>query len=171
MSAILFATVAFETAVLLTMMCLYVRSATSLSRYRGIADAEKFKAQCEHKAKAALSESESLKAEAKVLNDHIAAQKTKVGQYQRLLGNLKSAAELQQRIRSDTARIQQLAAVMGKLQRASQVDEYLRAQEATIAENKSHLEEFDAAIGEARDTLVYMPTDQFHAGQSVESPR
>ena len=66
-----------------------------------------------------------------------------------MLGNLKSAADLQQRIRTDTARAQQLAATIGKLERASQLDEYLRTQEATIASKKTELQAFEAAIGDA----------------------
>jgi len=150
MIAILSSIIGAETVALCVFLWLYVRSAKSLSRYRSLGDAEQYKVECEQKAKAALDECEKRQATSKALDEQIAAQRTKVGQYQHLLGNLKSAADLQERIRNDTARIQQLATTIGKLERASQLDEYLRSQEAAIAQKKSDLQAFDAAIGDAR---------------------
>jgi hypothetical protein len=150
MATILSTLLGAETVALAIVAWLYFRSAASLSHYRGIADAEKFKLDCEQKAKAALGESERLSAQSGAVEQQIAAQRAKVAQYQQLLGNLKSAADLQQRIRSDTAKVQQLASTIGKLERASQLDEYLRTQEGAIASKKSEIEAFTAAVGEAR---------------------
>ena len=150
MATILSMILGAETVAFALVLWLYFQSARSLSHYRSIADPEKYKIDCEQKAKAALAEFERLSTHSRSIEQQIAAQMVKVGQYQQLLGNLQSAADLQQRIRNDTARVQQLATALGKLERASQLDEYLKTQEATIAERKSELEAFAAAIGEAR---------------------
>ena len=146
LSAILIA----ETAASLFVLWLYSRSRRALLHYRCITDPEKYRLDCENAAKMALGESERLRSQSHAFEQQIAAQTVRIGQYQQLLGNLKSAAELQERIRTDTARVRQLASAIGKLERVSQLDEYLRKQEAAIASKQSELEAMAGAIGEAR---------------------
>jgi hypothetical protein len=132
------------------LLWLYLRSLTSLAHFHSIRDVEGYKAECEQKAASALAEVAKLGNESNSLEAQIAEGKTKVRQYQALLGRFRSAAELQQRIRQDKARVQQLASTLGKLERASQLDDYLRNQEAAIKKREGTLQEFDSAIGQAR---------------------
>jgi len=150
MATILSTILGAETVALALAFWFYYQSMRSLSHYRSIADPERYKIDCEAKAKAAIAEYERLGAQSRSIEQQIAAQTAKVAQYQQLLGNLKSAADLQQRIRNDTAKVQQLASTIGRLERASQLDEYLRTQEAAITGAKTELAAFAAAIGEAR---------------------
>lgn len=150
MVAVLSSIVGAVTVAAIVLLWLYLKAAQSLKRFRGIQDVDAYKADCERKATVALETVERLAADSKTLDAQIAEQRSKVGQFQKLLGNLKSAAELQQRIRNDQVKAQQLAATLGKLDRASKLSEYLRKQEATIVKNKGELEEISTAIGEAR---------------------
>ena len=168
MIAILSSILGAETVVLCVLLWLYLRTTKSLSRYRGIRDVEEYKADCEQKAKSALAECEKFTIESQSLDRHIAQHKAKIGQYQKALGNLKSAAELQQRIQNDKTKVQQLAATLGKLKRASQLNEYLHGQEAEIEQRKGELEAFGEAIGEARSASEIAAKVQYYENYLTE---
>lgn len=150
MVAILSSIVGAVTVVAIVLLWLYYKSAKSLRHFRRIQDIEAYKIECERKCNVALAELERLAGQSKGLESQITENKTRVRQYQKLLGHLRSAAELQQRIRHDKAKARRLALTLGKLERASQLNDYLQNQEATIVRKKAELEAFDSAIGEAR---------------------
>lgn len=150
MTAILLVLVLLEAAGLVILLTLYVRAIQSLGRYQGIADAEAHKAACLKEANSATQHYQNLLAQSNALTGQIAAQKSKVAQYQKALGNLNTAVELQQRIERDTARAQQLATTIGKLERVSQLDGHLASQEAQIAQKARELDTYAPAIGAAR---------------------
>ena len=72
MATILSTLLCVETTALALLLWLYFRSATSLARYRSLADAEKYRLDCEEKAKAALGESERLSAQSAAIEQQIA---------------------------------------------------------------------------------------------------
>lgn len=150
MVAILLALACFEAAALAIAVVLYLLAQSKLARYESISDIEAHKAACEQQATAATQHHQTLAQHSAALNSQIASQKSKVSQYQQLLGNLQTAADLQQRIERDTARIQQLGTTIGKLERVSQLDGYLASQDAQIAHKSRELAAFEAALGSAR---------------------
>jgi hypothetical protein len=147
---ILISSVVLMTAALTILLVLYFGALKSLARFEGIASAEDHVAACQQQAMAATQQYQSLMAQGGALHDQLTAQKAKVVQYQQLLGNLNTAADLQQRIERDTGRMQQLATNIGKLERVSQIDGYLKSQEAQITQKAAELAAFQPAIGAAR---------------------
>ena len=141
---------------------LYLRASHDLARFASIKDAEAHKADCERQAGAALSEEERLRREAEAMAKRLTAQKSAVRKYQAVLGDLKSAAELQFRIRTDTEKVQQLAATIKKLGRVAQLDENMSRQEAEIGKRKTILDQFENAIGQARDAAQIAAQVKYH---------
>ncbi len=139
-------------AVIGGLLVLYLKSQQALTRYQAITDAEAHRNACMQQANAAVAQVQALSGQSNALGQQLATQKQQVAQYQKLLGNLKTAADLQQRIKQDSATAQQIAATLAGLQRASQLADYIRGQEATIAQNQAELEAIAQAIGAARST-------------------
>jgi|GEM_PF-718858 len=135
--------------IVLTVMNLRLKR--KLSHFQGIEDAEAYQNSCQAKAQAALQQHQTLVAQSSTLNQHSTAQKHRVAQYQQLLGNLQSAAELRERIQKDTARVQQLATSLGNLEHATKLKEYVQGQEVAIRQKKAELEAYSNLIGNARN--------------------
>jgi hypothetical protein len=152
MLVLLFLAVLVEFATIITLLVFYLRNSGELKRFEEIADVEAHREQCVAQANAALAQVQTLSGEAGTLTRQIAAQKQQALQYQKLLGGLKTAADLRQRIQEDTARIQQLAATLGGLQRASQLADYIRNQEAAIAQKQQELDSVARTIDSVRST-------------------
>jgi len=129
---------------------LYWRSVQRLKRYSGIANAEAYQAKCEADAQAAVAQREALLTEIAAAAEQLTAYKTRVAQYQQLLGRFQSVAELQQRIERDTARVNQLAQVIGGLEQVAQLNLHLQRLDAGIAQKQAELDSFSHAIGTAR---------------------
>lgn len=132
------------------LLWLYLTASKSLKHYQSIRDVEAYQAECENASQQALIDAKRLAEEANSLAHQNGQQKKKIAQYQELLGNLKTAADLKQRIQTDTARAQQLSVTLGKLEHASQLDQHLQNQQAEIARKNEELTAYQAAIGEAR---------------------
>src|SRR6476660_208342 len=139
-----------ETAAIIGLAVVLAGSQLKLKRYSGIADAEAYKSDCHEKAQEALAHLQGYTTQSNALLQQLASQKGQVAQYQKLLGNLKTAADLQQRIQSDTARAQQLTAALGGLEHASQLAAYIQNQQVTIAQNQGQLDAYAQTLGNAR---------------------
>jgi hypothetical protein len=114
-----------------------------MERYRVIPDAETYLANCQANAATAQQHYQQLAAQASQLNTQLAGERTKLIQYQQLLGRYKSIADLQQRIETDKTRVRQLAATLGKLETAAQLDNL-------ISDRQRQLESLTQTIGAAR---------------------
>src|SRR5690606_26954448 len=113
-------------------------------------------------AAAAQQTFETLTAQAIALNTQLAARRTKVIQYQQLLGKFRSAADLQQRIDRDQTRAAQLTASLKKLEHAHQVDAYLQSQAAAVAQQKAELASLGNAIGAAQSVGEIMAQARYY---------
>jgi Domain of unknown function (DUF4041)/Meiotically up-regulated gene 113 len=162
MMVLLLSIIVAVSAIAIVLLALYVRCLLTLKHFRQIRDVEQYRAECEQKSQAALAECARLGDESKSLEARILEHKTKVRQYQALLGNLRSATELQERIRSDKIKVQQLAATLGKLERASQLDDYLLNQDAAIRRKEKSLQEFDSILGGARTISEIAAKVKYH---------
>ena len=148
--SILSAAVGVLVATNVALLWLYLQARKSLQPFASIRDIDSHQAEIQKQCGLVRDQLNQLTNESQSLEAQIVGQKGKVAQYQKLLGNLKSAAELQQKIRDDKARAQQLATALGGLDRASQINEYLRKQQLEVAQRKLELEQFTEAIGSAR---------------------
>jgi hypothetical protein len=129
---------------------LYIRQKRSVAHLRKVQDIEAYQAECELKAQSALDACERSQSQIKEFSDQVTIQKTRVAQYQQLLGKFRTAEELHQRIARDTEQVKRLKVAIGKLEHAISLNDLIQRHEATIREQTNQLEEHALAIGTAR---------------------
>lgn len=129
---------------------LYLRASKALIRFQAIVDVEQYAANCQEQANSALADRDKLANESDLLRSKIEKYQGRVAKYMKLLGNLETAAQLQQRIKSDKARAESLRATIVNLEHASQLDAYLQEQKAEIAKQKRELAKFSNVLGTAK---------------------
>lgn len=129
---------------------LLVRNRTlrvQLQHFSRIPDVEAYVADCEQRAKLALDQQASAAADFAAAEVQLAAVKNAISHYEAVLGSVKTAAELQHQIQSDTAKAKQLSAAIGKFENALQLKEFLQHQENEAVRLNSKLATLNQQIG------------------------
>ncbi|MFN0018724.1 MAG: DUF4041 domain-containing protein [Pirellulaceae bacterium] len=142
--------VMLETAAIIALLVMFFASQTKLKRYSGIANAEAHQSACQQQAQQAMEQFQAYTSQSNALIQQLTSQKGQVAQYQKLLGNLKTAADLQQRIQNDTARAQQIAASLSGLEHAAELSAYIQSQQVSIEQHQAQLNSYAQALGNAR---------------------
>jgi hypothetical protein len=167
MSTTLFAVVIGLGTATVVLLALYLYSLKSLRRFKTILDVEGYKAECERKADAELAECTRLQGESKSLEAQIIEHKKRVRQYQVLLGNLRTAAELQERIKSDQATIQRIEAVIGEAKSLSELAAKTKYHENYLEQLKADIEAVEE-VGELHEFGFYAPQFKFESAEEYK---